>query len=324
LRPFTFFAGSFEVQTTWARFSKFTWRHDAEIGEGGLAPAQEGIALAVALVFQLDILLEGAGTAEIIHHHRMVDDQIDGGERIDLLRVAAQGDHRLAHRRQIDHGGDAGEILHQHTRRAIGDLAVGALGLQPFGDGLDVGLGDRAPVFVAQQILQQHLQRVGQAGKIAQASLLRRLQAEIIIALAPDLEGLARFETVDGHGGYSQKLRPRRDQRNGTRKRRRARRPAAAGRDPGGQAPQAMRQMSRVPRNRDHNMSAAILRDDESLTHPNISSVARRPPPTAGNGTAPITQFCQIPTLFRPSGAETISGNRDHPLCLSQGSSTGP
>ena len=39
--------------------------------------------------------------------------------------------HRVAHRRKIDHGGNAGEILHQHARRAERDLAFGGLGLEP-------------------------------------------------------------------------------------------------------------------------------------------------------------------------------------------------
>ena len=34
-------------------------RHDAEIVEGALAPFEEGVALAVAVIFELDILLEG-------------------------------------------------------------------------------------------------------------------------------------------------------------------------------------------------------------------------------------------------------------------------
>ena len=42
-----------------------------------LAPAQELVALAVALVFELDVLLEGAGAAEVVDHHRVVDDEID-------------------------------------------------------------------------------------------------------------------------------------------------------------------------------------------------------------------------------------------------------
>ena len=102
-------------------------RHDAEIVERLLAPAQEGVALAVALELDLDVLVEGRRAAEIVDHHRMVDDQIDRRERVDLLRIAAELDHRLAHRREIDHRRHAGQILHQHARRAEGDLAVRAL-----------------------------------------------------------------------------------------------------------------------------------------------------------------------------------------------------
>jgi hypothetical protein len=71
---------------------------------------------------------------------------------------------------------------------------------------------------MAQQVFQQHLQRIGQAGEVTQAGLLRRLDAEIVIALAPDLEGIALFEAVNGHGGFSQKpkMKRRRDQRYST------------------------------------------------------------------------------------------------------------
>ena len=78
--------------------------------------------------------------AEIVDHHRMVDDEIDFGQRIDLLRIAAELLHRIAHRGQIDDGGHAGQILHQHARGPKRDLAVGALLLQPAGHGLDVVL----------------------------------------------------------------------------------------------------------------------------------------------------------------------------------------
>ena len=50
--------------------------HNAEILEGRLAPAQEFIALAIALVFALHILAEALRTAEIIHHDRVVDHEI--------------------------------------------------------------------------------------------------------------------------------------------------------------------------------------------------------------------------------------------------------
>ena len=80
-----------------------------------------------------------------------------------LLRVAAQRCHRVAHGGEIDHGGHAGEILHQHARRAEGDLAVALPLLRATAPCRDVVGGDRAPVLVAQQILQQHLERERQA-----------------------------------------------------------------------------------------------------------------------------------------------------------------
>ena len=98
-------------------------RHDAEIVERALAPFQEAIALAIALIFELDVLLEGFRRAEIVDDDGMIDDEIDRHERIDLLRIAAELGHRVAHRGQIDDGGNAGEILHEHARRPKGDLA---------------------------------------------------------------------------------------------------------------------------------------------------------------------------------------------------------
>jgi hypothetical protein len=74
------------------------------------------------------------------------------------LRIAAEGDKCVAHRREIDHGGNAGEILHQDARRTKGDLDFAfPLGCQPAGEGLDILLGDGATVFMAQQIFEQNL-----------------------------------------------------------------------------------------------------------------------------------------------------------------------
>ena len=118
-------------------------RHDAEIGEGLLAPFQEAVALLVLLVFALDVLAERLARAEIIDHHRMVDDEIDRHQRIDLVRIAAERHHRVAHRGEIDHRRHAGEILHQHARRAKGDLVLLLAAIvEPRGDRLDVCLLD--------------------------------------------------------------------------------------------------------------------------------------------------------------------------------------
>ena len=82
-------------------------RHHAEIREGAGAPAQELVALLVALVFEIGVDLERARASEAIDHHGVVDDEIDRHERIDLGGVAMKGVHRVAHRSQIHHGGHA-------------------------------------------------------------------------------------------------------------------------------------------------------------------------------------------------------------------------
>ncbi len=91
-------------------------RHHAEILERVLAPAQEGVALAVALELDLDIAAERVRRAGDVDHHRVVDDEIDRDQRVHLLGLAAEPDDAVAHGGEIDHGGDAGEILHQDAR----------------------------------------------------------------------------------------------------------------------------------------------------------------------------------------------------------------
>ena len=64
-------------------------RDDAEVLEGLLRPAQQRVALAVALVLALDVEGEGARVAEGVHLHRVVDDEVGGDEWIDAGGVAA-------------------------------------------------------------------------------------------------------------------------------------------------------------------------------------------------------------------------------------------
>ncbi len=138
-------------------------RHHAEVRERVLAPAQEPVALAVALVFELDVVAEGLGGAELVDDDRVVDDEVDGDQRVDLLDLAAELAHGVAHGGEVDHRRHAGEVLHQHARRAERDLtAVGPLGVQPGHHAEDVVLGDAPPVLVPQQVLEQHLHGVGQ------------------------------------------------------------------------------------------------------------------------------------------------------------------
>ena len=77
------------------------------------------------------------GGAEVVDHDRVVDDQVDGDQRVDLGGVGAERGHGVAHGGQVDHGGNAGEVLHQDAGRTEGDLVLDrALVLDPGGDGL--------------------------------------------------------------------------------------------------------------------------------------------------------------------------------------------
>ena len=137
-------------------------RHDAEILEGALAPFQEVIALAVAGVFERDVVGKRFRRAELVDDDGMVDDEIDGHERIDLGRIAAELRHAVAHGGKIDDGRNAGEVLHQDAGRPKADFLFGlALVVEPFGHGDDVGFCDRTAVLVAQQVLEKNLHRIG-------------------------------------------------------------------------------------------------------------------------------------------------------------------
>ena len=100
----------------------------------------------------------------------MVDHEVDGDQRIDLLRVGTQRRCGIAHGGQIDHGRNAGEVLHQHAGRAEGDLVFDlAFVLHPFGDRFDIGLGHRDAIFGAQQVFKQDLQSHRQFRNIPEA-----------------------------------------------------------------------------------------------------------------------------------------------------------
>ena len=167
-------------------------RHDFEVAECVLAPAQEGVALAVALELELDVAREGRRRAEDVHLHRVVDHELDRDQRVDLLGVAAEVGHRVSHRGEIDDGRDAREVLEQHAGGCEGDLAARLVGRHPAGDGLDVLA--RA---VAEHVLEQDPQRVGEPLDVP--LLLERVEPEDLDAAVADGEGGAHCELV-GHG----------------------------------------------------------------------------------------------------------------------------
>ena len=172
-------------------------RDHPQVVEGLLPPAQERVPLAVALVVAVGVDVERARVSERVHLNRVVDDQVDRDQWVDLLRIAAELLHRVAHRRQVDQRRHAGEVLHQHPRRLKRDLGAGLGGRIPGGDRLDVGARHRLSVLEAQRVLEQHLQRVRKAGDVVGG--LKRVEAEDLVLAARHFEGVAGAEAVLAH-----------------------------------------------------------------------------------------------------------------------------
>ena len=173
-------------------------RHDAEVVERVLAPAEEGVALLVARELELRVQLEGIGLGEVIDLHRMVDDELDRLQRVDAVGIAAEPGDAVAHGREIDHRRNAGEILEQHARRSKRDLPLGRALHVPFRQRLDVGGLHEPAVFVAQQIFEQDFHRVRKPGDFAEPGALKRGQAVNQVGAIAHDERDACAEAVDG------------------------------------------------------------------------------------------------------------------------------
>ncbi len=93
------------------------WWHDTKIVERLLPPAQQGITLAVAFVFSLDVASKGERRAEQIYLYRVVDYQVGGHQGIHLFGVASHTGDSRAHGREIGHGRHSCKILQQHASR---------------------------------------------------------------------------------------------------------------------------------------------------------------------------------------------------------------
>ena len=136
-------------------------RHHAEVAERFLPPAQELVALAIALELDLGVALERDHVAEHVDLDRVVDHEIDRHQRIDPLGIAAEAPHGVAHRGQVHHARHAGEVLQDHASGLERDLLVGGL-RRPAGDALDIRFGDLIAVAGAQRGFEQDANREGQ------------------------------------------------------------------------------------------------------------------------------------------------------------------
>ena len=165
-------------------------RDDLEVVEGGLAPAKECVALAVALELALGVVREGEPRGECVDLHGVVDHELRREQRVDQRRIAAEVLHRVAHRGEVDDRRDAGEVLVEDARGREGDLAA-RLGVRdPAGDGLDLLVSG-----VAEHVLEQDPQRVGEARDVVRG--LERVDAEDLVGLVSDGELRRRCHLMD-------------------------------------------------------------------------------------------------------------------------------
>ena len=170
-------------------------RHGGEVAECRLSPLEEGVAFAVALELEHGVQRVGIAGAVFVDLHGVVDDQLRRLQRIDLLRIAAEHLHCVAHRGEIDDGGNAGEVLHEHACGHVGDFAR-RLGLRiPLGEELDVVGGDALAVFVAQQVLKQNAEAIRQAAE-SHAFLFERAQAVDLIGPIAGLQLRMAAKTI--------------------------------------------------------------------------------------------------------------------------------
>ena len=175
-------------------------RHDSEIIEGALSPAQEFVALGVALELFLLVDEQGLILTEGVHLDGVVDDQVHGHARVDFLGVASQAGHGTPHGGQVHDGRYTGKVLQQHTGRHEGDLYLRRIGRVVGGQFLDVRFLDKEAVAVAERALEQHLDRIGEAVNAGEALVAKGMQAVEDARAGAGVEGLAGSEKILGCG----------------------------------------------------------------------------------------------------------------------------
>jgi hypothetical protein len=171
-------------------------RNDAEVLERLLTPAEKCVALLVAFEFAIRIDEERRLGTVLVDLHRMVDDEIDGLEWIDLLRVAAEPGERVAHCGEVDDGGNAGEILEEHAGCAERDFLLDAAFDVPLCQGFDVRRLDELSVLVSEEVLEEDLETEGKAGGVAAGGRIEGVEAEIRVVPPADFEGRPATERV--------------------------------------------------------------------------------------------------------------------------------
>ena len=173
---------------------------DAEVLEGALAPAEEGVALAVAGELGVHVLVQRVLAAGEVDHDRVVDDEVNWDERVYLVWRATECLDAVAHGGKVDDGGDTREVLHEDAGGAERDFLGAGAGLGPLGDRTGVIHRVAGAVLEAEHVLQQDLEAHGQAADVLAKGYCGFWQRKVGVGVARGGEGVARLEAVvPGH-----------------------------------------------------------------------------------------------------------------------------
>ena len=178
-------------------------RNDPEVVEGFLGPAEQAVTLLVPFKFHVHVVLQGIRRAKPVHHHGVVDDEIDGNQGVDPLRIAADPGHRGPQSGEVHHRRNAGEVLKDDPCRFKGNFLLHPL-IRPTGQHADMLGGNRFAVVLPGGRFQQHLDGEGQAGDVSETLLFQPLQAPVNISAAIHVQGGADVEPIISvcHGVY--------------------------------------------------------------------------------------------------------------------------
>ena len=182
-------------------------RHNPEVAEALLRPAQERVTLAIALVLALDIDQKRRLRPVLVDLDRVVDHQVGGNQRIDAGRVAAHLGHGVPHGGEVDHARDAGEVLEDDARRHERELVLARVRWVPGGQRADVvGVHQSsARCGVPQHVLEQDLDGERQSREVWHA---RRVEPVVRIGPIAHAKRRARGGGVDrgGRTGHGMRL----------------------------------------------------------------------------------------------------------------------
>ena len=167
-------------------------RHNLEVIEGRLTPAQELVALAVAFIFNVNVALKRIWLAKEISNDRVVDHELSGREWVDFVRVAAKINNGFTHGREVHDAGNTGEVLEHDTCGGELNLGGGFCSGVPAAERLDLLFGDVRTIFGAQQVLQQDLQ-----AKRQRLMSFDSISAEDLVLTIPDCQSVLGLETVE-------------------------------------------------------------------------------------------------------------------------------